>query len=58
MPSAYGQRFVAEIKFSSVLFRFDVQLLNVFLCCTVNIHFFMNIKYMLYIIATDTFYCD
>ena len=33
-----------------------MQLLNVFLCFIVNM-FFMNIKYMLYIIATDN-YCD
>ena len=35
-----------------------MHLLNVFLCCIVNIHFLMNIKYMLYIIATDKCYCD
>ena len=35
-----------------------MQLLNVFLCCIVNIHFFINIKYMLYIIATNVIVID
>ena len=34
-----------------------MQLLNVFLCFIVNM-FYMNITYILYIIATDKCYCD